>query len=267
MTEQVESVTIPMHTSFIEEIIEELNSVSCNGDQSLQYLQRVMEFCALHKKDYGSLKGIFKLFSNRYKGVEYVNAHRLSCFLDSVHHYLPKCGHPPCHTTILNDPTSFDRFTKTVKTQLIQDFSTRFHEFKIDPELFITSLAQKITQQAEQEMELAHMQHTVVRLLEIAIGKTIWSPYDQQKTWESVQHLSKQLVLLLEENIIGDVDALDDLLWSLIHRYCYFLELTGSLLTSEFYKTVLDDIDSKNLLISLVEEQDDLLKPKKLFLK
>jgi hypothetical protein len=267
IAEKVELGTTPIQPSFIEEIIEELNSISCNGDQSLQYLQRIMEFCALHKKDYGSLKGIFKLFSNRYKGVEYVNAHHMNNFLHSLYLNIPQCGNPPRHTTILNDPTSFDRFTKTIKTQLIQDFSTRFHEFKIDPELFIGTLAQKITQQAEQEMDLVQMQHTIVRLLEIAIGKTIWSPYDQQKTWENVQHLSKQLVLLLEENIIDDVDALDDLLWSLLHRYCYFLELTGSLLSPEFYKIVLHDIDNKKLLISVVEEQDELLKPKVLFLK
>ncbi|HTM06691.1 MAG TPA: hypothetical protein VL201_05650 [Patescibacteria group bacterium] len=257
----------PMQTSFIDEIIEELNNISCKGDQSLQYLEKIVEFCALRKKDYGSLKGIFKLFSNRYKGVEYLTAHQMSSFLHSLYVYLPQCANPPCYTTILNDPASFDRFTSTMKTQLIKDFSTRFHEFKLDPEIFIATLAQKITQQAEQEMNLAQMQYTIIRLLEIAISKTIWSPYDQEKTWENVQHISKQFVLLLEENIIGDVDALDDLLWSLIHRYCYFLELTGSLLTSEFYKKVLHDIDNKNLLISIVEEQDELLKSKKLFLK
>lgn len=261
------SFAVPLNESFIEEIIQELNSTSCKGDQSLQYLEKIVEFCAMHKKDYGSLKGIFKLFSNRYKGVEYVNAQKLSSFLHSLHTHLPKCADAPRNTTILNDPESFDIFRRNIQTQLLTDFSTRFNEFKIDPELFITTLAQKITQQAEQEMNLVQMQHTIVRLLEIAVSKTIWSPYDQEKTWESVQHLSKQFVLLLEENIIGDVDALDDLLWSLIHRYCYFMELTGSLLTPSFYTKVLRDLDNEQLLISVVEEQDELLKPKKLFLK
>jgi hypothetical protein len=71
----------------------------------------------------------------------------------------------------------------------------------------------------------------------------------------------------VEANIITDIDDLNDLLCSLVHRYCFFLELTGALLPSSFYTKVLDELENQPLLIKVVEEQDDLLRTKISFLK
>lgn len=256
-----------MHQVFLDDIIQDLNNASCKGDDGLHHLGGLLEFFALHKKDYTNLKTVFKLFSNRYKGVEYINARKLSIFLEDLYTHVPNCTNVPFDQALLYDATSFERFTKEVKTRLIKDFSEQFTDFKKDPESFISNVAKKITKQVEQELELVSMQQTVTRFLEIAISKIIWSPYDQEKTWESMQHLCKQFVLLLEKNIITDVDALDDLLWSLVHRYCYFVELTGSLLVPGFYEKVLRDLKNEKLIMSIVEEQDELLKPKTVFLK
>lgn len=256
-----------MQQLFLNDIIEDLNNVSCKGDVGLEHLGKLLEFFALHKKDYTNLKMVFKLFSNRYKGVEYISAKKLSKFLENLYTHGPNCTHVAFGQGLLYDPNSFERFSQEVKTCLIKDFSEHFTDFKKNPESFIGNIANKITQQVEQEMELISMQQTVVRFLEITISKIIWSPYEQEKTWESMQHLCKQFVLLLEKNIINNIDELDDLLWSLIHRYCYFVDLTGSLLAPNFYERVLRDLKNEKLLISIVEEQDDLLKPKILFLK
>ena len=269
MVQEKEKVFISqsMQQIFFDDIMKDLNNISCNGDSALEHLGKIVQFFALNKKDYTNLKTIFKLFSNRYKGIEYINAKKLTVFLEELYNNLPKCDNVPYNIGLLHDPTSFDQFTKEIKTRLIKDFSEQFNDFKKDPESFITNLAKKITKQVEQEVELVSMQQTVTRFLEITVSKLIWSPYDQEKTWENVQYISKQFVLLLEKNIITDVDALDDLLWSLIHRYSFFIELTGSLLTPAFYEKVLHDLKSDKLIMSIVEEQDELLKPKALFLK
>lgn len=261
----------PIQSLNVDEIIQGLNSVSCKGDRGLEYLEQVIHFFAGNQKNYAQLKDVFKLFSNRYKGLDYVNAKNFSHFLNSLYVNVPKCSNPPSTIVSLNDPHSYDRFTGFMKKQLIEDFSTGFDSFKYDPEHFITTLAQKITEQAQkkaqEDIDFMSMQNTMVRFLEIAISKIIWSPYDQEKTWDSFKQISKLCVGLLENNIISDLDALDDLLWSLVHRYSYFVDLTSSLLTPAFYEKVLRDLNDGKLIISVVEEQDELLKTKQMFLK
>ena len=65
----------------------------------------------------------------------------------------------------------------------------------------------------------------LVDFLEIAMAKLIWSPEEHEKIWENVKAISRQLEVLIQHNILNDANDLDDLYWTLIHRFCFFLEI------------------------------------------
>jgi hypothetical protein len=59
------------------------------------------------------------------------------------------------------------------------------------------------------------------------------------------------------------MDDLDDILWSLMHRFCYFLELTGSVLPLEFYGEIEHDLTNNLVFFLETKEQDEGIITKK----
>ncbi|HSW75961.1 MAG TPA: hypothetical protein VLG50_02890, partial [Candidatus Saccharimonadales bacterium] len=58
-------------------------------------------------------------------------------------------------------------------------------------------------------------------------------------------------------------DALDDLCWSFIHRFCYCVELSAGSLSKDFYAQVMHDLQTKPSILVALEEQEDLMTSKK----
>jgi ribosomal protein S15P/S13E len=256
-------------TALFQEIIKELNSNDLTSNATFSYLNTLLDHFSKAHKDHSDMRSAIKLFHNRSKRLEYTNAYKISEFLDRLPNNLRSYMTPQQYKGSLTfyDETTFDRFTGQVRSMLVTDFSTQFDLFKKDPELFVAKIAQKIARNAQEEIDIELLRSTVIRFLELSIGKLIWSPKDSEKTWDSVKHISKQLSNLVEANIINDLDDLDDLFWSLIHRYCYFLDLTGSILPNNFYAYIKNDINNSRLLLFTLEEQDEFIKPKIEYLK
>ena len=70
----------------------------------------------------------------------------------------------------------------------------------------------------------------------------------------------------MEHHIINDLDDLDDLLWTLIHRFCYFLDIVRPELPSAFYEQIKDDLTNQQLALLTIEEQEPLIEPKNSYL-
>ena len=101
-----------------------------------------------------------------------------------------------------------------------------------------------------------------LQICEIALSKLIWDPAQQEETWNITKKISEQLVTLLEYNILDDTNDLDDLHWTLLNRYCYFIELTATDMPETFYKTIRHDIRSNDLVLFALKEQDYIVEPK-----
>ncbi|QQR62235.1 hypothetical protein IPH25_02200 [bacterium] len=255
---------------FLNTIIRELNSDNLNSTHTLAYTSQLLEQCAINKKDRSEMKDVLKLFHNRCKRVEYINPESLSTFLNSLPKYLSSymyTGQSDQSLITFYDETMFDQFNKRMNNLLLNSFSKKFDQFKLSPELFLSNIAKQIAQHAQTEVEIEQLRQTTLRFLETNIGKLIWSPKNAEKTWQSLTKLSKELTTLLEKNIILEVDDLNDLLWSLTNRYCYFLELAGAMMPEDFYISSLEKLKENSMIISRVEEQNEYITSKTDYLK
>jgi len=105
-------------------------------------------------------------------------------------------------------------------------------------------------------VNLEHLRQSLIRFIELAVNKVIWNLQDYKNIWSLFAGLSKSIEELSKQEIIQDIDNVDDMLWSLVHRFCDFLEIVGHELPIEFYPEFKDQLFSSKLLILQLEEQE-----------
>ena len=239
-----------------------------NGGFVLSHLGEFIFHAHVMDEPVSYLRSIFKLFSNILKGTEYINAYQFYLIVESLSRQLNtymrlEKTHSYLRGNIaLYEEIFLDRFKAVTNNLLYAKFSTEFSLFKDSPDIFLENIAQEVMEIAKEEVDIAFLQQSLVKFLEVSISKLVWSPYDQEKTWESVKKISNQLAFLVEQNIISDLNDLDDLFWSLIHRYCYFIDVSSSMLPPSFYQAVRADIANQQLILLDLEEQDKFIEPK-----
>lgn len=91
------------------------------------------------------------------------------------------------------------------------------------------------------DISIWRLQSTLYEFLKTSISKLVWSSQDKEWSWTLVKSISDKLMQLKRDQIIS-AKQLDSLLWQLIYRYCYFLELEGEKLSPEFYNRARNDI-------------------------
>lgn len=207
-------------------------------------------------------QSVFRLFTNKLKSASYVNAY---AFLDLL---IPL-------TNILQNyfvdykPKSIDSLKTTVNDVLYSSFLSQFDFFKRDPKTFFGNLSNEILNSlnreltiSEKEIRREQLRQAIVKFLEICSNKLIWSPEDSSNIWNSIKSISRRVTMMLKKNILKDIDQLDDLVWSLTHRLCFFIDLVGSDLPVSFYQNIRQDLIRKNTIISRLEEQEPLISSK-----
>ena len=113
------------------------------------------------------------------------------------------------------------------------------------------------------DISAQELRHTTVRFLEVGLNKLVWHPEEYDKIWTNVKTISRQLEALMEHAIIDDANDLDDLFWTLIHRFCYFLDLSHHALPTKFFEAIKNDIATDQLLLVELEEQEALITSKR----
>lgn len=100
------------------------------------------------------------------------------------------------------------------------------------------------------------------RLFEIVTNRAMWDSSAFEGIWASVNRIAYGFYQLADARIITHSDDLDDLLWSLVHRFTYFLKLTGVSYPVSFYEEIEYDI-SRGVASWLEFEVDGGLRGKK----
>ena len=135
----------------------------------------------------------------------------------------------------------------------------------------MTSLAEQIAKQTnqcvtKQNIEVEQLKKDVLRFFEIAANKLVWAAQDDVQVWQVCNRLADECSICLQAKVLPE-DALDDLCWSIIHRFCYFLDLFASSLSIDFYEQILHDLKNKpDLNLICLQEQEDLMTTKQNFL-
>lgn len=237
------------------------------------YLKQLLEYNKQTDQPRTFTRSVFKLFTNLVKGVRYINAYAFSDLLEHMPTLLQKSFVMYRTENLLRNVTIYeldacDRFKKSVSTLLISSFNNNYQEFKKNPQGFLDTLSNEILDLNEEETKVELLRQSVIRFLEIALNKLVWSVEDKEESWNSVKKISNQLAGFMDKAILCDVNDLDDLYWTLVHRYCYFLELNSSEFTLEFYEKIKADISTSHCLMLELEEQDSFIEKKSsVFLK
>jgi hypothetical protein len=208
------------------------------------------------------LKSVFKLFNNKVKAAPYLNAYTFSTMLEQLPELLGD------HFVIAR-LDSLDKYKESINDILYSNFLAKYDVFKKKTHEFFDGLSQEIINVLQSDISLleesvsvVELRQTMIRFLEIGSGKLVWSPDEPDAIWDSVKKISTQLEALMDINIINDSNDLDDLYWSLIHRFCFFLDVAGNQLPLSFYDKVKNDIATQQLLLLELEEQEPVLEPK-----
>lgn len=206
-------------------------------------------------------KSVLKLFGNKLKGTEYINAYAFTTMLPHFESLLKPYVTPDAMTL-------FDQMQKTLNNFLYNSFLSQFDVLKQNPDLFFDQVSQSFVEQLRaqcdqhDEVMLIHVQQAAYRFLDTCISKLIWSSQDHKTIWPSMRSIASHLEQCAQSDILSDLDAIDDLYWSLTYRFTYFLTLAADDLPVCFYEAIKQDLASNPLLLCTMEEQEASLKTK-----
>lgn len=234
---------------------------------NFSYLMQLLEYGSKTGQSREYAQNVISLFSKLLKGSEYANSYKfselLNQFPDHLKHYFSGYKLESQSQLILaNDLDMLERLEQTVTSIVYNKFAKDFASCKSNPEQFLKDLSHRIVQATSQEVNMEQLRQMVIRFLEVGLSKLVWSPRDEEKSWESVKAISHQLAKLMEYNIIDDINDIDELFWTLVHRYRYFLELHSTDMPLTFYHQIRKDIQNQKLILFELEEQESFLQTK-----
>lgn len=205
---------------------------------------------------------VLKLFHQKLKGAPYINAYAFSQMLDELS--------SPLEALLHEEPVNlFALFKNKLRQIFFSSFANKFSSFQDDPAAFLDELSDEIIQAfkendafTEENTTRTQLRNMVVRFLENTTARLVWSPKDQDEIWTNIKTIAHQFERLHTVGVISDASDLDDLYWSLIHRFCLFLELTGSHLPQALYEKIKNEIMGGSLPFIMHSEQEELITPK-----
>lgn len=264
--------TAPVTTDLFAVVRAELGKVEYAQDQlpnDFSYLNQLLvhgkNMTPVQRREYG--RSVFSIFSKVLGGSLYVNAyaygHLLEVLPAALNPYFMNNKVGDIQQNSVYDTDAFDRFKASVFNTLYLKFSTHYETFKTSPVHFFDDVSAQITAIAKQEMDTMQMRIATKRFLELALHKLVWDYEDHTKIWHNVKNIAEQLSLLIENGIFEDLDDLDDMYWTLIHRFNYFIDLVGPQMPSSFYYEIKKDIAENELLLLTLEEQDICIQTKR----
>ncbi len=198
---------------------------------------------------------VFHLFHQKLKQTSWVNAFAFVRLLDK----LPTLVEP----NNIHLATVKEKIKKTVYVNLEQ----KFDQLKENPELFLNTLADELLAITVETVDTQELYTIVLRFLEQACDKLIWTPEDREVTWECLNLIGTQLEYLLQVGLIPTVKKLNALYWSLISRYAYFVENSSRELGLATIETLQKSLQIETPSWLLIPEAENTLRTKKAYLE
>lgn len=268
-----ESKTSIFQRSFIKYIKEMYNQksyaqiISQDGSHIVQFLKISNEMNLEVDKVYIGMR----LFSNKVKASELIDDAVLLQLLDFLPFALERYFLPDDTTCKIHNLNFIKNY---LENTLLARFTEHFDEFQNQKDVFISNLAQELAECYKHEIDMVQkniqkieykerLRQTIIRFFEIMLGKLIWEPKNSDNIWKSFVGIATGIRQLASNGIINHMDDLDDLLWTLVHRFCFFLDLTGAALPISFYEKIEHDLNSKAIIFLEFKEQDEGISTKK----
>jgi len=207
------------------------------------------------------IQAVFKTFTNVVKGTDCVTTDSFVSTLQFLNEFLP-CYMQPClcesyiQTILDRDLETYQRLLIFNRTLLLNSFNNYYDDFRTNPVQFLQNIAEILAQAAQEELEIAKLRSTIKLFLELHLNKLFWATEDNEGCWEQVKLIAYNLALLVDNNILDDLNDLDDLFWSLIHRFGHFFEYAYKNCDIKLFEAIKYDLAHSSLLLLELEEHD-----------
>jgi hypothetical protein len=215
---------------------------------------------------------LFKTFTTLLKGSDYVNPQAFIQFLTSVTPLLQRYFIPYKSSKFLKsntDPLELSALNRLQENFIIilhDTFISNYVSFKQDPDTFLNELAMNAFLLAEEEIAIQTFRKNFIKFIDLAISKLAWKKTDTPQAWDVTKTIALQLIDLVNINAIDERTDLNDLYWSLIHRFCHFVDIQNGELPLNFYEAIKKEINSYDLLLIDLPEDDTFLENKRSYL-
>lgn len=279
-----ESIFIPSHDQsvdmfsyflrpidFSKEGITHYFKYTYNHDQYTQHLPynfshmiQFLEFGQKNNQNMAYAKSIIKLFLQKIKGCDFVNSYSLITAM-------PKLADSLAPYLVKQQAGFLEELQKSLKHRFSNIFSTYMSYFQKSPDAFLDALSEQIAKktnevQTQQHIDVEQVKKDILRFLETCISKLIWAPQDAYQAWTAINELATQMELFSDKKLLSDIDAFDDLCWSLIHRFCYFIDIAAPDISQDVFIKIINDIATEKLILFAIEEQENIMDTKKDYL-
>ncbi|KKP28587.1 MAG: hypothetical protein UR12_C0017G0015 [candidate division TM6 bacterium GW2011_GWF2_30_66] len=205
------------------------------------------------------LKSVLMLFSNKLKAATCINSYAFLELLEIMPELIDQYFKAP-------EINIFEQNKSLISDLMYNNFLNNFNNFTKDPKFFLDNMSDNIlaslktnsyiTETIDTHVDIEHLRQTICKFLELSIGKLVWAPQDHKNIWNLFYKTSKSIENFSNKKIIDDLDNLNCIYWSLIHRFCDFLKLTGNELPIEFYVNFNNKILSSQLSMFQIDEQE-----------
>ncbi len=234
---------------------------------NFSYFVQLLDYGVKTNQNRDYAQNVISLFSKLLKGSEYTNSYVFSGLIEQLPgllkpYFMGFKFESGSQLILANDLDMLERLQRMVTSIVYTKFAQDFATCKTNPEQFLNDLTQRIVTATSQEVSIEQLRQVVIRFLEVGLSKLVWSPRDEEKTWELVKMISHNIASLMEYNIIDDLYDVDELFWTLVHRYRYFLELHSTDMPLACYQKIKNDMLNQKLFLFELEEQESFLQSK-----
>ncbi len=231
---------------------------------NFSHMIQFLEFGQTNNQSEAYAKSIIKLFLQKIKGCDFINSY-------SMITAMPKLADALSPYMVKKEATFLQELQKSLKTRFSNIFSTYFSYFQKNPDAFLEALSEQIAKktnevQTQQHIDVEQIRKDILRFLETCISKLVWSPQDGYEAWIAINEIATQTEQFLDKKLLSDVDAFDDICWSLIHRFCYFIDIASEDISQEIFMQIVNDIHNEKLVLLEIEEQENIMTSKKDYL-
>lgn len=228
------------------------------------HMIQFLEFGQANNQSEAYAKSIIKLFLQKIKGCDFINSY-------SMITAMPKLADALTPYMVKKEASFLDELQKSLKARFSNIFSTYFSYFQKNPDAFLEALSEQIAKktnevQTQQHVDVEQIRKDILRFLETCISKLVWAPEDAYEAWIAINELATQAEQFLDKRLLSDVDAFDDICWSLVHRFCYFLEISAEDISQDTFIQIINDIHNEKLILFEIEEQENIMTSKKDYL-
>jgi hypothetical protein len=111
---------------------------------------------------------------------------------------------------------------------------------------------------AEQRRARERLRHLVIQIADLMVSKVTWAPHAFESLQPSLMRIGADLCSLGEANILIHMDDFKDVFWTLVQRVKFFIDLNASVLPSDCFKMIKEDVDNHVFYFLEYEEHQDL---------